>query len=404
MSTLLIPLPLRPRLASGASAPSAGSPGAGEWGWVLNSVDGVQCGRSSLVNLPRAEELVLVPHALQCSFHRVTLPKTAPTRWRAALAGLLEEQLLEDPETLHFAVQPGAVAGEPAWVCVTPREGLAQAIAALEGAERFVDRVCPAAWPTPEAEALLLQLDDGRALLRLTSPDGVMHLPPTAWPAVRDHVQAPPVWHAEPETASAAETLCGQAVAPTAREQHLCAVLGSPWNLLQFDLAPRVKGLSRLRHAWHRLMQPQWRRVRMGLTALVMIQLVGLNAWAWQQQDLIKRLKAVQTQTLKQSFPRVLAVADAPLQMQREIDLLRAQNGHLGDRDLETLLAAATGAWPEDRGPTEALSFEDGQLSWPATGWTDAQIELMRQRLASSGWTLTAEAGRLALRKARTTP
>ncbi|MBH9552409.1 type II secretion system protein GspL [Inhella gelatinilytica] len=404
MSTLLIPLPLRPRLASGASSPASGPSPAGEWPWVLHTPEGVQTGRSTLANLPRADETVLVPHPLQCSFHRTTLPKTAPNRWRAALSGLLEDHLLEDPDGLHLAVQPGALAGEPTWVCVTPRETLSQPLAALESAQRFVDRVCPLAWPTADVEAVVTVGETGEPLVRLSHAGGVLHLPAASWSALQGQGPAPVTWRAEPEAAVAAEALTGQPVSLSPREAQLVGALASGWNLLQFDLAPRVKGLSRLRHWAHRFAQPHWRRVRLGVAALIAVQLVGLNAWAWQQRQEVQRLKAAQTQALKQAFPRVLAVADAPLQMQREMDLLRAQTGQLGDQDFEALMAAATAAWPEDRGPTEALSFESGQLSWPATGWADAQVELMRQRLASMGWSLNAEAGRLTLRKARSAP
>ena len=94
-------------------------------------------------------------------------------------------------------------------------------------------------------------------------------------------------------------------------------------------------------------------------------------------------------------------MADAPLQMQRELGALRTQAGALGEQDLEALIAALAVAWPAERGPLEALSYENGRLSLPAAGWSEAQTAQLRQALASEGWQLQAEAGRLSLQRSR---
>ena len=65
------------------------------------------------------------------------------------------------------------------------------------------------------------------------------------------------------------------------------------------------------------------------------------------------------------------------------------------------LLAAAATAWPADRGPADALSFETGRLMFPAAGWSEPQIEQFRQQLSSEGWQLEVADGRLALSRAR---
>ena len=66
-------------------------------------------------------------------------------------------------------------------------------------------------------------------------------------------------------------------------------------------------------------------------------------------------------------------------------------------RTLSRLLAQA---WPAERGPVEALHFEGGRLSLQRSGFADEQVEALRQRLASEGWTLQTEQGRLILNKA----
>ena len=52
-----------------------------------------------------ADELVAVIPALALSWHAVELPKAPAGRMRAALEGLLEEQLLDEPQVVHAAVE-----------------------------------------------------------------------------------------------------------------------------------------------------------------------------------------------------------------------------------------------------------------------------------------------------------
>ncbi len=75
---------------------------------------------------PQAAHLVLPQERL--SRHTVTLPLTPSHRVQAALAGALEEQLLDDPIDLHFALAPDAAAamkaGRPFDVMVCNKEWL----------------------------------------------------------------------------------------------------------------------------------------------------------------------------------------------------------------------------------------------------------------------------------------
>src|SRR5262245_61480599 len=116
MSILVVLLPARTRLA----VPSAGDVERmpAEYNYVL-SPDGVAVGsqgRAAPPLLPRADSMVAVVADSDVSWHRVTLPKVPPARLRAALVGLLEDAVLEEPDLLHFALAPGHAPGEPAWV------------------------------------------------------------------------------------------------------------------------------------------------------------------------------------------------------------------------------------------------------------------------------------------------
>ena len=95
-------------------------------------------------------------------------------------------------------------------------------------------------------------------------------------------------------------------------------------------------------------MSPAWRPVRIGLALLVALQIVGLNLWAFHQQNEVQaRRNAIQA-LVKQSYPRV---ADADIQrdaaavMLRETQALRTHAGKPADSDLEPMLQAGRSLW-----------------------------------------------------------
>ena len=205
------------------------------------------------------------------------------------------------------------------------------------------------------------------------------------------------VWTATPAVAEQAERWLGTTVTVTTAEQRAMGVIDGSWNLRQFELAQHTRGIRALRLVYRGLMRRHWRPVRIGLVGLVAVQLLGLNLLAWQQTKQLQAGKAALISTLTQSYPQVRAVLDAPVQMQRETESLRASAGRAGEQDLETLLAAAATAWPAERGPVDALSFEPGRLVLSATGWSEPQIAQFRSQLKSEGWQLDHNDGRMTL-------
>jgi general secretion pathway protein L len=337
------------------------------------------------------------------AWHRVTLPRAPASRMRAALVGLLEEALLDDAEQVHLALPPDAQAGQPAWIAAAHKRWLAGELAALERADVMVDRVVPSTWPDEPATGHFAEGDadepgdvsltwaalSGVVTLRLKGTLARSLLPEDAISTAR--------WSATPAVASPAERWLGApVVVMTPRERALLAAR-SLWNLRQFDLAGTARGARALSNLWRRVRSPEWRLVRFGLAALVLVQIIGLNAWALRQHAAIESKREAMTAVLQTTFPQVRAVLDAPLQMQREVDSLRAAAGRAGESDLETLLGAAAAAWPEGRGPAEALQFEGGRLSLSAGGWSDGEIDSFRSALGSQGWQLQVRDGRMSL-------
>jgi len=398
MPTLAILLPERPRLAAAGAA----APASPLLDWMLLADNGqlLAEGQDLAAALPKSEQLVLLLPEHGVSWHRVNLPRGSSKRWREALVGLLEEQLLEDPEQLQLAIEEQAVAGEPCWVAATPKAPLLEALQRIEGAQRMVDRIVPRSWPTPSPQGYFFS-DEAGVQLRWASHDGVSSLPlrggfaRARFPA--SQVQGSE-WSASADALEAAEHWLGTRVAVSTPAQQVQRALASPWNLRQFELAPRLHGLRWLRQLGHQLMHRQWRAARRGLLIWLGLGLVGLNAAAWQQRKQIEQRQQQLETTLKSAFPRIQHVLEPSLQMARELEALRAQGGELGHRDLEALIAALAASWPESRGPIEALNFETGQLSLPRAGFSDEQVEQLRRQLASEGWDLQQEQGRLILK------
>ncbi len=419
MSTLVILLPPRERLTARAAGHEAAGglrlPSA--WNFVFSS-DGRsvgQAGNAAAAQLPRADHTVLVLAEADVSWHRIEIPKAPAARLRAALLGVMEEALLEDDEALHFALAADAAPGRSGWVAVTHRPRLQAALAALESVGLSVERVVTASVPGSVARGHFYTQDGVETAtpwLALAQADGVVclrlqgglarALQPA--PAAADAVGVS--WTATPAAATAAERWLGAPVAVMTDSERALEALGpvgatkGVLNLRQFDLVARHRGMRALREGWKRFLSTEWRPVRWGLTALVAVQLLGLNLQAWQQRQVLTAKRAAMVALLKTTHPSVRAVLDAPLQMERETERLRAAAGRPGDNDLEALLGAAAGAWPDGLGPAQMLRFEGGRLVVAVAGWAEPQVTQFRDRLRGAGYSAEFSEGRITIARA----
>ena len=407
MSTLVILLPSRPRLASSAdaAAPSARE-GAAELLYVL-SPDGLNIarqGRAKAALLPKADSAIVVLADTDVSWHRIAIPKAPTARLRAAVAGVLEEQLLDDAEGLHFALAPNLAGGQTGWVGVIDKAWLKGELTALDKAGVSVERAVPMSWPDemPLGHFSAAFGDDASAPMQLTWADakGVICMGVNgvlAKQMLPQWTAQPARWSAHPAVAAPAERWLGGSVSVLSDEQRLLRSMRSLWNLLQFDIAPKHRGTVALRDALRRFKSAGWRPVRWGLAALLALQVIGLNLWSWHQERQITAKRGAMVALLRTAHPQVRAVLDAPAQMQRETDLLRAAAGKTGDNDLETLLGAAAAAWPAGQAPLQTLKFDNGRLMFAAVGWSETQIADFRSHLAGGGWTVAQEGSALTL-------
>ncbi|MCA0174850.1 MAG: general secretion pathway protein GspL [Proteobacteria bacterium] len=426
MSILIVTLPSPPRLA--AQPPDAAvQPTAGEWAY-LYSEDGRQLtrhGRAEPAQWPPISaqtQVVALVSPADVVWHRATLPKASGPKLRAALFGLLEDDLLDESAALHLAVQPEAKAGESAWVAALPKPWLTAQLAAMAAAGCPADRIVPL-WtpderpaghvfrPAPQSDAaaaapwlawrdaqgpiaMPLDSDAARALVARVPPDM-----PVRWTADADSADAATHWLAQLPDLSA-----GATVAALSPGQQMLAAAAQPWNLRQFDLAGRPRRGGRLGQLWQRFAhEPGWRPVRWGLATLAVVQVVGLNLYAWQLNREAKAQRTAQIQLLQATFPQVRAIQDPVLQMQREVDMLRAAAGRPGPGDLETLLSAAQRAWPPGRPAASGLTFAPGQLTLTPP-WPPAEVGAAQARLQAQGFDAQSGAAGVAISPWRPRP
>jgi len=349
----------------------------------------------------RSGETVAIVPALAMSWQHAQLPPKTLTgtrhnaRTRAILEGLLEEHLLDDPARLHFALQPHATNEASIWIAVCERAWLRAHLQALEAAGRPVGRIVPEIAPGPTASGqlectIIGTPKDCHALLAGYGPEhSAVCLPLTAASVLRAALQSNTAHlFAEPAVAALAEQVLGQPMHIQTASQRMLLAARSTWDLAQFDLSaqPRARLMrqwsSATRTLWH---TPQWRAARWALGLTAAVQVVGLNAWAWQERAAWTAKQTAIHKLLTDTFPHIQVVVDAPLQMERELTRLRQASGGMAANDLEPLLAAASAALPAGSAPPERIEYTDGELRLHGLHITEQQHTAMQHALAAQG-------------------
>lgn len=358
-----------------------------------------------------ALEVVAMVPVQQLSWHQVQLPQgllgrrlfqtTSPQRLRAVLDGLLEEHLLDDPAQLHFALEPQAPADSPVWVAVCDRTWLQAALQVLEQAGLTVGRIVPAFAPQSLPDSLQVIGEPGDAQVVSTALGGVTVWPLSKatvsllnWPEGQAIVAAPGV-------AALAEALFHRPVALQSAAQQSLQAAQTPWDLAQFDLvnSSRSRTWKTLSaNLGHFMKAPRWRAARLGLLALLLVNVAGLNVWAWKEQAAINAQKMAIREVLTRTFPNVRVVVDAPIQMSRELLALQQANGAASGRDLESLLSHLEAVSPAGYTPS-ALDFVAGELRLKGPPFKPDEVAAMAFKLKPRGYGLSTEGDSLVIKQ-----
>ena len=335
------------------------------------STDGRQAtgqGQASASQLPAhsGEVVGVVPwHVL--SWHRVKLPPGVGSRLSTVLQSLLEDELLQEPSEVHLVASPtsGAVLrqGGEVLVAACAKSWLRQALAPLHAAGVRVQRLVPELQPRAEAQLQWLN-HHGQLQALLCQADSVWPLPPQTAAAMAVAPHHPTRVWAEPALLEQAARHGNAQPQAQSLAQRLLRAAQSDWDLAQGEWGQQrhLRGLRWLQQAHQQLWYgPAWQTARRGALALLLVQLVGLNAWAWREQSALQAQQTALNQTLKDSFPQVKVVVDAPLQMQRELQLLQQASGMSQSADLDSLLQVLSAHWSGNAWPTQ-LHYRAGEL------------------------------------------
>ena len=363
---------------------------------------------ATAARLPRdAGTVVVVVPAQALAWHTLTPPPVGAGRLAAALDGLLEERLLEDPaqSQVVFTAEGAAAAakGQTLTVLVCQKAWLRQALAPLQAQGLVVSRIVPE-WSPPTQGAPLLWVGGSPQQVQAVACDrhGAMVLPPPPWSSAISATLTQPEaqWLCEPAMAAWVQQHFGRAPRMLSPAQRLWQAQQTDWDLAQGEWA------QGRRQRWARWAQemainlwqaPRWRPARWGLLALLVLNLAGLQWMAWQQRQQQAVLQQQMAALLTRSFPAVQVVVDAPLQMAREVQALKKSLGQPSAADLEPMLTSLARALPHSA-QLSSLQFTPGELRWQAPAVTSDRIEAAREPLRQQGYQLVADGNHWVLR------
>ena len=404
MTTLIVTLPAEPADA------------AAVYDYVLTA-DGLaltEQSRVPLALLPQlgsTDEVVALVTPDKLSWHQVQLPKgslgrrfasdAGAPRLRAVLEGLLEDQLLDETAQLHFSIEPKPDADAPVWVAVCDRAWLRTALQALEQSGRAVSRIVPEFAPDALGDALCVLGDPEHASLVFSRAGGVAVWPLSKsslallnWPATQPVV-------AEPAVAALAEQLFARNVSLQQAGQRRLQVLRSAWDLAQFEMANSSGARTRKRLSellGNLLRAPRWRAARFALLALLLVNLAGLNAWAWREQSALRTQRAAVNDILTRTFPQVRVVVDPLVQMSKEVAALQQASGSTSARDMEVMMGVFGMFVPATATPA-ALEFAAGELRLKGLTLKPEEISAISFRLKPLAYSASIEGDSVVVRQ-----
>mgnify|MGYP003346082568 FL=1 len=246
-------------------------------------------GTSAPADWPKNGPVIAVLPATRLSWHRIKLPPLPKSQRLTAVIGLLEDQWLQAPGTLHISLHPIPEA-EPDqdnhWVCTCDAAWLLQAMQPLIQAGRTPQRLVPEFAPVLAGQAETLDvIGPADAPLGVwCRPQGVLWTPmPCPWPLL----QATPIQvRAEPALLQVASTVAksAESIHTQTRSERWLQAVARPWDLAQgaWSQTPGQKAwrkLGSLARSW--AFGAQWRRARWAGATLIASQCLGLLTWSW---------------------------------------------------------------------------------------------------------------------------
>jgi len=317
-----------------------------------------------LEGLAPAEDIIVWTPAAETLLLRARLPTRSSAKIVQALPYALEEQLIEPPESLHFAFAheaDGALA-----VAVTRRERMQSWLAALAAAGLAPTRLAPVTLSLPLADrAWTLAFVDGEIVLRSgvrAGLGGAAEPRPPAWlhaalAEARGESGAPEriLLVDAPADLDSAAWREGLGLPLEAMRPGEAAVPEAPLDLLQQHYAPRAR-MAALKRAYV---------PAAALLAAWLLATLAFDAIEWARLSRAAGAAEEEMRTLlMKSFPETRAILDPAEQMRRGLEDLSARSGIAAPGDMLSLLARAAPAIErESRLRVQGVEYADRALS-----------------------------------------
>lgn len=405
-----------------------------EWQWpelpfalVDKSGHTQRAGRAALALLPQAATTVLIVAARDLLMLEQALPPLKGPRLKQALPNIIEDQLIQDPQGCHIAVDPAALDGGRRVLAVIDRAWFKFIVDAFTAAGHRHLRAVPVTRCLPpatrrdaaaaaETEAVAdVALDRPAGHAAAADAPGSGHAGATAnAPAPAESIVAVALGEgfaapvssavatlealangtplelyelgepgAEPQLASVRplddkRLLPGAAIWPF--DALVRRALDSRFDLCQFEFEFALWRFDRA--TFMRLRLP----LALAATTLA-IAVIGANAHWWKLSRERDALAAQITETLLSTFPKTTTVLDPAAQMTRQLDRLRIAAGELSPNDFLSLasgLARSLGPLPPNG--IASLDYHDRRLDVGFKPETKVDPDFA-QRLARNGLT-----------------
>jgi len=323
-----------------------------------------QGSQRGLEGLAPAEDIIVWTPAAETLLLRARLPTRSSAKIAQALPYALEEQLIEPPESLHFAFAQetdGALA-----VAVTRRERMESWLAALAAAGLAPTRLAPVTLSLPLADrAWTLSFVDGEIVLRSgvrAGLGGPAEPGPPAWlhaalAEARSESGAPEriLLVDAPADLDSAAWREGLGLPLEAMRPGEAAVPEAPLDLLQQHYAPRAR-IAALKRAYV---------PAAALLAAWLLATLAFDAIEWARLSRAAGAAEEEMRTLlMKSFPETRAILDPAEQMRRGLEDLSARSGIAAPGDMLSLLARAAPAIErESRLRVQGVEYADRALT-----------------------------------------
>lgn len=422
-----------------------------EWQWpelpfVLVDKAGQtqRAGRAALALLPRAVTTVLVVAARDVLLLAATVPPLKGPKLRQALPNIVEDQLIQDPQTCHIALDPAVLPDGRRVLAIVDRAWFRTICDAFVAAGHRNLRAVPAmrCLPSPVAPAAAdsappAEGEAGASAAAVPRQPAVAAVMGVAVPVeavlVEADAQADVLGESRLELAVARGALGEGFAAPAQRAAATLAALtgGAPVELyalgepgseprlasigrtgdpalrdaasmpdaaaLPFDTFARRALAERFDLCQFEFEAKPWRfdqatvkrlRVPVALAAATLgVAVIGMNLSWWKLSRERDALSAQITETLLSAFPKTTTVLDPSAQMTRQLDQLRVAAGELSPNDFLALasgLSRSLGALPQNG--IASLDYHDRRLD---VGFKpDVKVDPdFTQRLARNGLT-----------------